>query len=151
MDILELIDLGARKAAEHDESTKLRASAELFLDLYAPYRGSRVMAASPQAERVLGAAMMIDPTLRGGGLESTIVLDVSIASGTSMSRAVKRLRDSGNARPVVGIVLNSLMGQLFEWQVPGMSHLVVPGSLVSAQSIDWKPRDSGQDSVLLTG
>lgn len=151
MDILELIDLGARNVAEHDESLQLRASAELFLDLYAPYSGCRVMAASPHAERVLGAAMIIDPNLQGGGVESTIILDVNIASGTLMARAVKRLRDAGNTNPIVGIVLNSLMGQLFEWQVPGMSQLIVSHSLVRGQSVTWKPGYCGEDGVLLTG
>lgn len=151
MDILEVVDAGSRAVALHDGPARLRASAELFLDLYAPYKGSSVIASSPGAERVLGAAMMLDSSIRAGTTANTVILDVNIASGTLMSRALKRVRDAGNSGPIIGIVLNSLVGQLFEWEIPGISHLIVANSSAPDQLIGRETSYSSKDRVMLAG
>lgn len=108
MDALELIGRGAATAAELDDAVCLHKAAEEFLGAYAMFDGYDVVAASSIAERVLGAAMMIRPELSGAGKGRTVIFDVTVASGTQMARAAKRLRHAGNSDDLVGIALHTL-------------------------------------------
>jgi hypothetical protein len=125
VDILDLLNQGDANIASHHWAGDLRAAAEAFLSAYDSHSGYSVVAASPQAERVLGAAMMLRPELEATGDGDTVILDVNIASGTLLARAAKRLRDEGNSASLVGIALYSLMDPEFAGRIEHLDHLVV--------------------------
>ena len=134
----------------HDAPASLRASAETFLEYFVPFRSFCIVAASPQAERVLGAAMILDPELRGGRMGPTVILDVNIASGTLIARAARNLRDSGNSDEIVAIVLNSLVPR-FDWVIEEVQHVVIT-SAAGAQSLPRRKSAQGSDaSFMLAG
>ncbi|MFC7593694.1 hypothetical protein ACFQU3_00100 [Terrabacter sp. GCM10028922] len=151
MDILELIQRGEQNVASHDYSNCLREAAERFLGAYAPFEGFSVVAASPQAERVLGAAMMLKPDLCAGGQGRTVVLDVNIASGTLLARAARRLRDRGNEQVLVAVALYTLASDAHEWEVPDVSQVVIAGNDESQQSALWECAETGDHCVVLAG
>jgi hypothetical protein len=151
MDILELIQRGEKNVESHNYSDCLREAAERFLGAYAPFEGFSVVAASPQAERVLGAAMMLRPDLCAEGHGSTIVLDVNLASGTLLARAARRLRDRGNEHVLVGVALYSLTSDAHEWEVPEVSQIVIADGDGSQQSARWECAEAGDHSVVLAG
>lgn len=128
MDILDVLERGSQRVEELDDVDLLRDAAHNFLSAYIEYDGYGVVAASPQAERVLGAAMMLNPRLSGRDSGKTVILDVNIASGTLMARAARRLRDNGNNDQLVGVVLHSLVECCDGWQVPELCELVVVSS-----------------------
>jgi hypothetical protein len=74
-----------------------------------------LVAASPSAERLVGAALMLAPdSLRGlrsgewvSGDDVVLVIDVNLASGTSMATMARRVRRLG-AQHVVGAVMHFL-------------------------------------------
>ena len=109
MDLVDLLNRGSETAAGLDDADCLHKAAEQFLGAYAAFDGYDVVAASPIAERVLGAAMMLRPKLSGAGRGPTVIFDVNIASGTLMARAARRLRHAGNSEELVGIALHSLI------------------------------------------
>jgi hypothetical protein len=110
MDLLDLLNSSSQLAADLDDAVCLQKAAEEFLGAYAAFDGYDVVAASPVAERVLGAAMMLRPALSGSARGRTVIFDVNIASGTLMARAARRLRHAGNSAQLVGIALHSLIG-----------------------------------------
>ena len=125
MDLLDVIEGGVTNVARHDQSSSLRLSAEAFLKVYDSYLGHSVVAASPQAERVLGAVMMLHPEINASGYGPTLIFDVNVASGTLMARAARRLRDKGNKSLLVGVALHSLVGVRLDWDIDGLTELVV--------------------------
>lgn len=149
MDILDIINAGESWVIAHDDPSVLRSSALKFLALYAPFRGRHIMAASPQAERVLGAAMILDPDLNAGRAGSVVILDVNLASGTLISRAVSRLRDSGNSRPPTAIVLNALVRQPKDWAIPGLESLVLDFDPDDARMSFARKTSNGSDQCVL--
>lgn len=151
MDILELLQHGAQNVESHNYSECLREAAERFLGAYAPFEGFSVVAASPQAERVLGAAMMLKPDLCAEGHGSTVVLDVNIASGTLLARAARRLRDRGNENLLVGVALYSLNSDADEWDVPEVSQVVIVSGAEAQPSARWQGAEAGDHRVMLAG
>jgi hypothetical protein len=149
MDILELIHRGERNVESHNDSILLRQAAETFLDAYTSFEGYSVVAASPQAERVLGAAMMLRPDLCADGIGSTVVLDVNIASGTLLARAARRLRDRGNEHLLVGVALYSLSPE-HEWHVPEVSQVVIARAS-DYRSTSWESAEPCDDRIVLAG
>lgn len=125
MDILDLIREGDRQISANDDAEQLRRAAERFLGVYASYPGFGVVSASPHAERVLGAAMMLDPDLHAGPADSVIVLDLNVASGTLIARALGRLRDAGHRGIVVGVALNRLHEHADHLSIAGLATLVI--------------------------
>lgn len=109
MDLACIMNRGSAVIRQNDAGVHLRRSAEALLRAASAYEGFGVVAASPQAERVLGAAMMLEPSMHGNSNGPSIVFDVNYASGTLLARAARRLRDRGNQSPLVGIVLNPLI------------------------------------------
>lgn len=132
MDILDLLDAGVAQVALHGNSRCLRASAEAFLRVYDSHRGYSVVAASPQAERVLGAVMVLRPEFNATGSGRTVILDVNVASRTLIARAVRRLRDQGNTGPLLGVALHSLVDGRLDCDIDGLAGLVVVDHLEPA-------------------
>ncbi len=66
MDLVELMLAGDRNVCTHDSSHNLADSARSFLDCVAWWDEFTVEPASSATERVLGAAMMLNLTIRGG-------------------------------------------------------------------------------------
>lgn len=151
MDILELIQRGEQNVERHNDSSCLREAAERFLGAYTSFEGFSVVAASPQAERVLGAAMMLRPDLCAEGLGSTVVLDVNIASGTLLARAARRLRERGNDHVLVGVALYSLAADAHEWDVPEVSQVVIAGGVGPHASGWWESAEAGDHCIVLVG
>ncbi len=108
MDLVSIMNRASAVVRENNAADHLRRSAEALVSAASAYEGFGVVAASPQAERVLGAAMMLAPAMHGDSSGPSIVFDVNFASGTLLARAARRLRDRGNQSPLVGIVLNPL-------------------------------------------
>lgn len=150
MDILELIQRGEQNVESHNYSECLREAAERFLGAYASFEGFSVVAASPQAERVLGAAMMLRPDLRAGGHGSTVLLDVNIASGTLLARAARRLRERGNEQVLVAVALYALTSDAHEWEMPEVNQVVIADGELQ-QSSRWECAEAGDHCVVLAG
>ena len=125
MDILDVLGAGTRRVDELNDVVALRLAAITFLDVYEDYEGWSVYPASPQAERLLGAAMMINPERRAGRAGPTVLVDVNIASGTLLASAATRVREIGNDDPLVGIVLHSLVDGWCDADVQNLSRLIV--------------------------
>ena len=127
VDILELINSGEARVAENDEHYALRASAVTLLAALSSWRGYTVVSASPAGERIIGAAMMLDPTLCGGRSARTAIVDVNIASGTLVANAARRIRQSVETESVVALVLQSLIAQPSNWPIEGIDQVVICG------------------------
>ncbi len=125
MDLVELMRNGNRNVRAHDGSGTLAASARSFLDCVAGWDEFTVEAASPAAERVLGAAMMLDPSIRGGRSTHTVILDVNIASGTLVANAARRVRDTVRPEWLIAVVINSLTDADMRWSIEGVDSLFV--------------------------
>jgi hypothetical protein len=125
MDIVDLLNRGAERAASLNDAVCLHKAAEQFLGAYALFEGYEVVAASGIAERVLGAAMILRPELKVSDAGPTVIFDVNIASGTQMARAARKLRNAGNAQELVGIALYSLVDFAADRPLGELSQLVV--------------------------
>lgn len=123
MDLVSIMQRGSAVVRENDAADHLRRWAEALVRAASEYEGFGVVAASPQAERVLGAAMMLAPTMHGDGSGPSIVFDLNYASGTMLARAARRLRDRGNESLLVGIVLNSLVDEGPEIRIAELDHV----------------------------
>lgn len=125
MDLVELMRAGERNVRAHDSSHDLADSARTFLECVAGWGEFTVEAASPAAERVLGAAMMLDPAIRGGRSIRTVVLDVNIASGTLVASAARRVRESVQTEWLIAVVINNLTDADMRWTIEGVDSLFV--------------------------
>lgn len=142
MDVVELIAAGVRNIEKHDESAALRDAAERFVNAYQDFAGRGVVAASPQAERVVGAAMMLAPHLIcRHGPAGVVVVDVNVASGTLIARAARRIRESGEQGDVVAIALNSLVADAGALRISGVSQVVVASPSATHASSDLEQGD----------
>lgn len=130
VDLMSILTRGSAAVQENDSADDLRRCAQALVRAASAYEGFGVVAASPQAERVLGAAMMLDPAMRAGGGGPSIVFDLNYASGTMLARAARRLRDCGNESPLVGVVLNPLVGPGPEMCVAELDHVCVESKQV---------------------
>lgn len=125
MDLVDLMRTGDSNVRAHNGSGELRASARLFLSCVEGWGDFTVEAASPAAERVLGAAMMLDSTIRGGRSTRTVILDVNIASGTLVANAARRVRDTVDTEWLIAVVINSLTDVDMRWGIEGVDSLFV--------------------------
>lgn len=148
MDILNVLERGSANVALHDGFWSLRLSAGALLSAYDSYAGYSIVAASPQAERVLGAVMIMRPEVNASGLGPTVIFDVNVASGTLMARAVQRLRDRGNTSRLIGVALHSLLDEPLQWQIEGLADFVVVNPPDQA-SDGWKPAECRDRGVQL--
>lgn len=136
MDLVELMRNGDSNVRAHHGADALATSAHLFLKCVVGWDNFTVEAASPAAERVLGAAMMLDPSIRGGRSTRTVILDVNIASGTLVANAAQRVRDTLQPDWLIAVVVNSLTGVDMRWRIEGVDSLFVcgPSSEISDNS-----------------
>ena len=125
MDLAEMMRTGDRNVHAHNDAYDLAKSARTFLDCVAGWDEFTVEAASSAAERVLGAAMMLDPTIRGGRSARTVVLDVNIASGTLVANAARRVRETIQSEWLIAVVINTLTGADMRWSIDGVDSLFV--------------------------
>lgn len=102
-----------------DDPSILREAATQVAELAASRGATHLVAASPYAERIVGAAMSMQVSFLCGGMfarpdnglggRTVLVVDVTLASGTSMAHAARRARRSGASR-VDGVVLHMVAG-----------------------------------------
>lgn len=102
---------------------------------YATSCGADVLvAASPSAERLVGAALMLAPdTLRGlrsseaiSDKDVVLVIDVNLASGTAMATTARQVRRQG-AEHVLGVVMHFLADNVPSARDCGLDELAVFG------------------------
>jgi len=93
--------------AELDTRAGLEHAAKALLAACGDIRGWQLMAASSRAERVVGAALMIDHDASTTASLRVLVVDVNTSSGTLLARASERARRAG-AIEVVGVALHTL-------------------------------------------
>lgn len=125
MDLVSILKRGSSAVHENDAADELRRCAQALVRAASAYEGFGVVAASPQAERVLGAAMMLVPSMHGDSSGPSIVFDLNYASGTMLARTARRLRDQGNESKLVGIVLYPLVDPGAEMRVAELDHVRV--------------------------
>lgn len=131
MDLADIMLRGSAVVRENDAADHLRRCAESLVSAVSNYDGFGVVPASPQAERVLGAAMMLAPTLYATSSGPAIVFDVNFASGTLLARAAQRLRDDGNDSRLIGLVLNALVETDAEIQIAELDRVEVVAKLAA--------------------
>jgi hypothetical protein len=124
MDMLEVLERGSRAVAEHDSYAALRKSAELVLDALSWFPGYGVIAASPAAERVLGAVMMLSPDVRVGSARDVVIFDVNVSSGTILARAADRLLRLGHNGTIVAVAIHALTEQASD-SIEGVDQLLI--------------------------
>lgn len=152
MDLLTLLNQGTETVENLNQAACLRRSAESLLAAYQPFDGYSVTPASPQAERVLGAAMMLQPGLKVGTNGSAVVVfDVTIASGTLMARAARRVREAGNFDHLVGIALHCLTETHNSWVPEELNELIVVNCEVAGSSVCWKGTERRDHGLVLAG
>lgn len=127
MDLAAIMLRGSAVVRENDSADRLRRCAEALVRAAADYDGFGVVPASPQAERVLGAAMMLAPAMHATSSGPAVVFDVNFASGTLLARTARQLRDDGNESPLIGLVLNPLISIETEIRIAELDRVdVVP-------------------------
>lgn len=109
----------AIRRAEHNvehlaEPQQLRSAADQVAKFAVLHGATALLAASPSAERLLGAALVSSSELTGFSLEDpqplrgrVLLLDVNLASGTALARASRRARLAG-AGQVIAVVMHQL-------------------------------------------
>jgi hypothetical protein len=95
--------------AELDSRAGLEHAAKALIAACGDLRGWQLLAASARAERVVGAAVMIDADASTAASTRVMVVDVNTASGTLLARASEKARRAG-ALEVVGVALHALGG-----------------------------------------
>lgn len=130
--LLSAMSNGRANIKKLDGAVALRHHVEDLLKLrQTRFADCGFYAATPHAERLIGAAMIVDPTIRADGAGDTVILGVNIASGTQIARAATRLRDSGNQGVLVGVVLNALIDDWHfdqdNWTVAEVNELLILG------------------------
>jgi hypothetical protein len=133
-DLLGLLNVGEQNISRLADPTALRHAAAQVVE-FARSRGvTSIYAASPAAERVVGAALVTGPQeVEGPKARASdakpvaLVVDVNLASGTALAHAARRVRRAG-----VDHVLAAVLHQLTP-KTPGpedcfVDELVVLGS-----------------------
>ncbi|MEU4595622.1 hypothetical protein [Nocardia sp. NPDC023988] len=128
--LLDVMSLGAARVKELDDPILLKQWVEALLSIYRmQFTGYSICAATPQSERLLGAAMMLDSTLRVDAADNAMIVGVNIASGTQISRAAVRLREAGTRGKLVAVALNAILPEWRSgapgWSVPEVDELII--------------------------
>jgi hypothetical protein len=149
MDILEVLTQGSQNTESLDRASSVRDIAEKLLMVLDDFPDYGVVAASPAAERVIGAAMMLRDNLHSDRSGNLIIFDINIASGTVMARAAKRLRDAGNRSELVGVALHTIAPQETGWRIAGLDDLVLIETMLQSGSVMRKLAKRGDGSIML--
>lgn len=127
MDLAGALAQGGALLDELDDGDALERRARQLLAVACREASCMIVAASPPAERLVGAALALGGgAVRGwtsGADPTVLVCDVMLASGESLIRVATRLRRQGAER-VVALVFSDPFG----WgraRVPGVDALVV--------------------------
>lgn len=113
-ELLDLLATSRRNVDALADPESLRHVAEEIGDLVGSRGITELIAASPAAERIVGAALLLATqharrAVAAGHVDDRValVVDVNFASGTAMAEAARRARQDG-AREVQGLVLHRL-------------------------------------------
>lgn len=117
MDMINAIHDAERNVDRLAEPQELRSAANQVVAFARARGATALLAASPSAERLLGATLVCADDLTGFPTESelltgapVLLLDVNLASGTALAHACRRARAAG-AGQVIALVLHQLMSQ----------------------------------------
>ncbi|WBC01126.1 hypothetical protein [Micromonospora sp. WMMA1976] len=114
--LLDLVASSERYVNELSDGQKLRAAATRIVSVATSSGATHLLAASPAAERLVGAALLVSPGLRALMYaqadmdvigQQVLVVDVNLASGTGIANAARRARQAG-ARRVAAAALHAL-------------------------------------------
>jgi phosphoribosylpyrophosphate synthetase len=129
-ELLDLLRVSQRNISQLAEPAALQGLAERVVEFARARRVTSLLAASPVAERLVGAVLVAKP---GAGAEQhdhetgdavVLLVDVNLASGTSLSRAARRARRDGADR-VLAVVLHRLAESQLDADDYGVDELVV--------------------------
>jgi NAD(P)-dependent dehydrogenase (short-subunit alcohol dehydrogenase family) len=138
-DLLSVLVAGEHNVDVLTDGHALSSAAQAVLR-HAQAGGADVLvAASPFAERIVGATLMLAPdTLRGLRSEESVsaddvvlVIDVNLASGTNMATTARQVRRQG-AQRVLGAVMHFLSDNVPSARDCGLDLLSLFGSPVPA-------------------
>jgi hypothetical protein len=149
MDILEVMTHGSQNVETLGRASNLRETAEKLLRVLDDFPGYGVVAASPAAERVIGAAMMLRNSVHSDRSGSLIIFDINIASGTLMARAARRLRDAGNRSQLLGVALHAIVHQEAGWRISGLDDLLLVEPMLESRSLIGQLTKCGDGSIML--
>jgi hypothetical protein len=149
MDILEVLTRGSQNVESLDRACNVREAAQKLLTVLDDFPDYGVVPASPAADRVIGAAMMLRNSVHSNRNGSLIIFDINIASGTLMARAARRLRDAGNQNELVGVALHAITPQEAGWRISGLDDLLLVEPVLESRSVMGKLTECGDSSIML--
>ena len=149
MDILEVLTRGSQNVESLDRPNNVREAAKKLLAVLDNFPNYGVVPASPAAERVIGAAMMLRNSVHSDRGGSLIIFDINIASGTLMARAARRLRDAGTQNELVGVALHAVAPQEAGWRISGLDDLLLVEPVLESTSVMGKLAKCSDGSVML--
>jgi predicted phosphoribosyltransferase len=134
-DLLSVLVAGERNVDVLADGRILGSLARAVLERAQQDGADVLVAASPSAERLVGAALMLAPdAVRGLRSEESVskddvvlVIDVNLASGTSMATAARQVRRRG-AQHVLGAVMHFLADNIPSARDCGLDLLSVFGT-----------------------
>lgn len=145
-DLLEAVDAAHSNIERLADPGALRAATEQVM-AFARQCGARsVLAASPVAERLVGALLTSSSGLVGLSPQaaeaslSVLIVDINLASGTTVAQAARRARIAG-ARHVNAVVLHQLTAVAAQAADCGVDALSVLGQQPSTRP--FSTTDSG--------
>lgn len=142
-DLLAAVGIAQSNIDRLARPDELRAAAEEITKVARAGGAQALLAASPVAERLVGAVLSITNSLVNvGGLPSgnkrVLIVDVNLASGTAVAQAARTARNAG-AQYVQAAVLHQLTSVTASAAACGVDDLIV---LSSMEHSDDEPCDT---------
>lgn len=128
---------------------ELRAAVEQVTKVAHAFGAQTVLAASPVAERLVSAVLLASDDLMsraddGGAGSKVLIIDVNLASGTSVAKAARTARHAG-AEQIRAAVLHQVTDVAAGAADCGVDELVV---LNDARPVSWQACGRSTDSGL---
>lgn len=112
-DLLDAVEAAQENIQRLSDPGELRNATDQVIEFAQACGARAVMAASPAAERLVGALLSSNTCLeavsagRSRTSDPVLIVDVNLASGTSLALAARRAREAGALR-VLAVVLHQL-------------------------------------------
>ncbi|MGW0944080.1 phosphoribosyltransferase [Streptomyces sp. NPDC002623] len=146
-DLLAAVGTAQTNIDQLAQPAELRAAAERVVELAKSSGAFTVLAASPVAERLVGAVLQVSSALRSLTAKSptagnVLIVDVNLASGTAVAQAARLARKAG-AEHIHAAVLHQLTPVTARAADCGVDELTVleqtPSSAISLPSYTGTP------------
>jgi hypothetical protein len=145
-DLLDAVEAAQENVQRLADPTELRYATEQVEEFARSCGARSVVAASPAAERLVGALLASSVELVGllanctTATDPVLIVDVNLASGTSVAQAARHARRAG-ARQVVAVVLHQITAATADANDCGVDTLNVLRSQPTVRPVG--PTDSG--------